>query len=343
MKEQSREAAEFFRKQGIDLPAYNTIENANDLDDLRKALGVAKVNLVGFSYGTHLGLAAIRYHGDHLNRVALMGTEGPNQTQKLPSTTEKSLKTLSKLVAQDPIVGAKVPDLVGLLKRILDRLEKQPATVRITDTRTNRPVDLTVGRFGLQVILIIDLPDTSDLPIFPALLYTIDKGDYSIFSRFLEKRYNQFSAGVPVMREVMDSSSGATRERIARIKREARNTLLGNIMNFLDVGEAFGNPDLGDEFRSDIHTTVPTLFFSGTLDNSCPPFQVDEVRRYFQNSVHIIVGNAGHEDLVVNAQVQQAVVDYFRGQDVGDRKIALPPLRFLPIPNTGADPGKRRD
>ena len=145
--------------------------------------------------------------------------------------------------------------------------------------------------------------------ILPSPLYV-----NHIFARFLERRYNQFSAGVPVMREVMDSSSGATRDRIARMKREARNTLLGNIMNFLDVGDAFGNPDLGDEFRSDIHTKVPTLFFSGTLDNSCPPFQGDEVRRYFQNSIHIIVENAGHEDMVVNAQVQQAVVDYLRGE-----------------------------
>jgi pimeloyl-ACP methyl ester carboxylesterase len=336
MKERTREAADYFRKQGIDLLAYNTVESANDIDDLRKALGVAKVNLVGFSYGTHLGLAAIRYHGDHLNRVALMGTEGPNHTQKLPGTTQKSIETLSKLVAQDPTVGAKVPDMVGLLKRILDRFEKQPATVRITDQRKNRPVDVTVGKFGLQLILIIDLGDTSDLPIFPALLYTIDKGDYSILAQFVEKRYNQLSAGVPVMRLVMDSAPGATRDRIAQIKREAKNTLLGNVMNFLDVADVFGNPDLGDEFRSAIHTNVPTLFFSGTLDNSCPPFQADEVRKYFKNSVHIVVENAGHEDLVTNPQVQQAVVDYFSGRDVSNRRISLPPLRFLPIPQTKA-------
>lgn len=332
IKERIREAAEYFRKQGVDLPAYNTIESANDIDDLRKALGVEKVNLVGFSYGTHLGLAAIRYHGEHLNRVALIGTEGPNHTQKLPSTSQRYIENLSKLVAQDPTVGAKVPDLVMLLNRILGRLEKQPATVRITDRRSNRPVDLTVGKFGLQLILMIDLCDTSDLPIFPALLYTIDRGDYSILARFMEKRYNQLSAGMPVMRFVMDSSSGATRDRIAQMKREARNALLGNVMNFLDVGGVFGNPDLGDEFRSDIHTSVPTLFFSGTLDSSCPPFQADEVRRYFQNSVHIIVGNAGHEDMVTNSKVQQVIVDYFSGRDVTNQRIALPPLRFLPIP-----------
>ena len=180
----------------------------------------------------------------------------------------------------------------------------------------------------------IDLGDTSDLPIFPALLYTIDRGDYSILARFVERRYNQIGAGVPVMMEVMDSSSGATRDRIAQIKREARNALLGNVMNFLDVGDVFGNPDLGDEYRSPIHTSVPTLFFSGTLDSSCPPFQADEVRKYFRNSVHIIVGNAGHEDMVTNPQVQQAVVDYFSGRDVSKQRIELPPVRFLPIPET---------
>jgi pimeloyl-ACP methyl ester carboxylesterase len=334
IKERSRDAVDFFRAQGVDLAAYNSIESASDIDDLRKALGVAKVNLVGFSYGTHLGLAAIRYHGDHLNRVALMGTEGPNHTQKLPSTSQKAIENLSKLVAQDPTVGAKVPDLSGLLKRILDRLEKEPATVRITDRRANRPVDVRVGKFGLQIILMMDLGDTSDLPIFPALLYTIDKGDYSILARFIERRYNQIGAGVPVMMEVMDSSSGATRDRIAQIKREARDALLGNVMNFLDVGDVFGNPDLGDEYRSPIHTSVPTLFFSGTLDSSTPPFQVEEVRKYFKSSVHITVVNAGHEDMVTNTHVQQAVVDFFSGRDVSKQKIELQPVRFLPIPET---------
>ena len=96
IRERSLEAAEFFRNQGVDLRAYNTIESAHDIDDLRKALGVEKINLVGFSYGTHLGLAAIRYYGDHLNRVALMGTEGPNHTQKLPSTSQKQIEVLSR-------------------------------------------------------------------------------------------------------------------------------------------------------------------------------------------------------------------------------------------------------
>jgi pimeloyl-ACP methyl ester carboxylesterase len=91
-----KEAAEYFRSQGVDLSAYNTRESAHDVDDIRKALGVEKVNLVGYSYGTHLGLACIRYHGENLNRVVLIGTEGPDHTDKLPSTSDNAVRRLAK-------------------------------------------------------------------------------------------------------------------------------------------------------------------------------------------------------------------------------------------------------
>ena len=44
-KERAGAAADYFRSKGIDILAYNTIESAHDVDDLRKALGVEKLNL----------------------------------------------------------------------------------------------------------------------------------------------------------------------------------------------------------------------------------------------------------------------------------------------------------
>ncbi|MCI0387403.1 MAG: alpha/beta hydrolase [Acidobacteria bacterium] len=332
-KERANAAAEYFRSQGVDLQAYNTAESANDIEDLRRALGVEKLNLVGFSYGTHLGLAAIRQHGAHLNRVALVGTEGPDHTRKLPSSSQRSIERLSKLVAQDQTVGSKVPDFGAMLKRVLDRLEKEPITVRIT-SRQKQPVDVKIGKFGLQMLIMRDLGDTNDLPHFPAFLYTIDNGDYSMLARLVERRFNEYGAGIPIMTLVMDASSGATRERDARIAREARTALLSGVMNFPfpAIGEVFGNPDLGDEFRSPIRTDVATLFISGSLDNNTPPFQADEVRRHFKQSAHIVVENAGHESMLDKPETQQAIVDFLLGKDVSRVKIALPPLKFRPIP-----------
>lgn len=332
--ERAKSAVDYFRSQGVDVLAYNTIESANDVEDLRKALGAEKLNLVGFSYGTHLSLACIRYHGKNLNRVALIGTEGPDSTDKLPSTSDKSLARLAQIVAKDPDIGSKMPDLTATLKRVLDRFEKDPVTVTVTDQRAKKPVNIKIGKVGLQFLIMRDLGDAQDLPIFPLWFYTMDKGDYSILKRFAERRYNQYGAGISVMTLVMDISSGASKARQKQIAKEAKTALLGDIMNFplSEMGAVLGNPDLGEAYRSPIKTSVPTLFFSGTLDNNTPSFQTDEVRRTFRRSTHIVVENAGHESMLIDAQVQQATVDFLRGQDVGKVKIALPPLKFEPIP-----------
>ncbi len=329
-----REAAEHFRSQGVDLAGYNTRESAHDVDDIRKALGAEKVNLVGFSYGTHLGLACIRYHGENLNRVALFGTEGPDHTDKLPSTSDNAVRRLAKIAASDPEIGAKVPDLYATLKRVLEKLEKEPARVTVTDRKTNKPVELTIDHDGLRFLIRIDLGDASDLPIFPAWFVTMDRGDYSILSRFAERRYNQFG-GAPVMTVMVDGASGATAARRKQIEREAKTSILGDMMNF----PAFNIPgisegiDLGDEYRSPIKTVVPTLFFSGELDNNTQPFQAEEVRKTFRNSTHIVIPNAGHESMLTESRCQQTMVDFLNGKDVSDVKIALPPLKFAPIPD----------
>jgi len=72
------------RAKGIDLSAYTTVASADDLEDLRLALGVPKISLFGFRYGTHLGLAAARRHPGSIERLILAGTEGPDHSQKLP-------------------------------------------------------------------------------------------------------------------------------------------------------------------------------------------------------------------------------------------------------------------
>jgi pimeloyl-ACP methyl ester carboxylesterase len=329
-----KEAAEYFRSQGVDLSAYNTRESAHDVEDVRKALGAEKFNLVGFSYGTHLGLACIRYHGANLNRVVLIGTEGPDHTEKLPSTSDNAVRRLAKIAAADPEIGPNVPDLYATLKRVLERLAKEPAKVTVTDRRANKPIELTISDAGLQFLIMRDLGDTNDLPIFPAWFVTMDRGDHSILARFAERRYNQYGGGAPIMTVMVDGASGASAKRRKQIEREAASAILSDMVNFPSFfipGISEGT-DLGDEFRSPIKTTVPTLFFSGDLDNNTQPFQADEVRRTFKSSTHIVIPNAGHESMLTEERVQQTMVDFLNGKDVSTVKIALPPLKFVPIP-----------
>lgn len=330
----SAQAVESLRNRGIDLAGYNTVESADDLNDLRQAIGAEKISLIGFSYGTHYSLAVIRRHSAYLDSVILVGTEGPNHTLKLPSTYDAQLRKISDLAAEDASIRSKVPDMVALLKRVLDRLEKEPAKIQVRSHRTREMIEVPVGKFGLQMIIRIDAGDGNDFPEFPLLFYTIDKGDYSVLKKYVERRYNQFSRGISGMSTMMDLFSGATPERLARIRKEAATSILGNAMNFPDmyISDLWGNPDLGDEYRGPLLSNTRTLFISGTMDANTPPFQAEELRWGFANSAHIIVEYAGHEDLLPNAEVQSAIVDFLGGKDVSYVRISLGKPRFKPVP-----------
>ncbi len=91
-EQRARSCAAHWRAQGVDLSAYNSQENADDLESLRQALGVEKITLWGSSYGSHLGLATLRRHGNRIHRAILSGIEGPDHTLKLPSKIQRQLE-----------------------------------------------------------------------------------------------------------------------------------------------------------------------------------------------------------------------------------------------------------
>ena len=181
------EAAEHFRARGVDLDGYTTIESADDLNDLRKALGVEKISLLGFSYGTHLAQATIRRHGKHLENVVICGVEGLDMTHKFPLNMDTQFKKLSLMAARDPEVARYVPDLYELTRRVFDKLEKKPMVVEVFDHDSGNYVKVPVGKFGLQLITRFDVGDASDLVAYPRLLYSIDQGDSSMLGWFLQK------------------------------------------------------------------------------------------------------------------------------------------------------------
>ena len=326
-----------FREQGVDLAGYTTVESADDLESLRVALGYQKLSLLGFSYGTHLALATMKRHGARLERVVLIGTEGLDQTYKLPSTYDRQLARLAALVARDPEVGGEVPDLTALLGKVLAQLEEEPLEVVLRDPATGADELYPVGPWGLRFLLRLDLGDGNDFPVFPRLLRSIEARDPRLLAWFVQKRLRGF-AGTSAMAVVMDYASGASPERLERIAREQRASLFANTMNFPfpAVGEGLDLPDLGAEYRAPFASDVVALFLSGTLDCQTPPEQAEEQRARMPRATHLVVANAGHEDILPMPEAQAAVAAFLRGEDVSGRTLALPAPRFVPL--TGARP-----
>jgi len=309
------------KAKGIDLAAYNTEASADDLEDLRVALGVPKISLLGFSYGTHLGLAAVRRHPASIDRAIFAGTEGPDHSQKLPHTYDLQLARLAQLEGK--------PDLVEVTASLLARLEKAAIEVEAKMPGQPAPVKLTIGKEGFQYLLRRDIGDTNDTANVIRMIRGAAQGDYAVLALFAARRFSELSGGMALMGTAMDCASGVSPERLARINRELPEGLLGVMTNFPfpQVCQVLKLQALPESYRKPIASTVPSLFISGSLDSNTPPYQAEEVRWGFPNSTHLVVENAGHESTLPLPEVQKAIVDFLKGIDVsGRRMVAASPL-----------------
>jgi pimeloyl-ACP methyl ester carboxylesterase len=63
------------------------------------------ISLLGISYGTHLGLTAIKRHPGAIHRAILAGIEGPDPTLMLPSAQQRHLEFLAAASSKDPVAA----------------------------------------------------------------------------------------------------------------------------------------------------------------------------------------------------------------------------------------------
>jgi pimeloyl-ACP methyl ester carboxylesterase len=331
LRENSNDCAFYWHNvQRVDLTGYNTNESADDLEDLRKALGANQISLWSISYGTHLAFAAMRRHPKSIHRAILAGTEGPDHTYKLPSNIQKHLEDLAAVIKSDPEVGKEIPDFLGLMKSVFDRLDAKPETVEITDSRTKVKVKVIVNKFVMQYIVANNI-GTTVTARFPALFYRASKGDFTNPAQvWLDESRSEIGSAMSYM---MDCASGQTAARRELIAREAKGTLLDDIFNFPfpEVCTAWNAPDLGDAFRAPLKSDVPVLFISGTLDARTPISNAEEYRKGFSNSTHMIIEGAVHSDplFLSSPKIKEGMMEFLKGQPVTTTKIQAPPMKFV--------------
>lgn len=89
------------------LQHMTTLDNAKDLDSIRRALGVDKVHFWGTSYGTYLGQVFMTQYPQHVDRVVLDSVADPNKgwyqsnlDQNVAVT--KSFRVFLEWVAKNP-------------------------------------------------------------------------------------------------------------------------------------------------------------------------------------------------------------------------------------------------
>lgn len=117
--------------KGIDLRGYVTRENADDLHDLKVAMGLSKVHLHGISYGSRLALEMLRRHPDDVAGTIIDGVM-PAHAAVL-SEGDKNLDELLTRIfaacAADTACNASYPDLEQALVQAQKKLDDTQVSV----------------------------------------------------------------------------------------------------------------------------------------------------------------------------------------------------------------------
>jgi pimeloyl-ACP methyl ester carboxylesterase len=267
----------------------------------------------------------------------LGGAEGPDRTYKLPSTVHRQLERIGELCAEHPVWKRHIPDFVSSVRGVLDRLERDPVVIELSDRAGGGTTSFGVGRFDVEYATAVGMADTRMLSLLPAWYAGMERGDFSLVTRepLLANYLSLLKRGVGhnAMGVLMDCASGATKERWERIEREARETVLGWTIDFPfpEIGEAWGHPDLGDVYRSPVRADNPVLFFSGSLDCRTPLDNIVEVQPGLPNSDTIVIEGAGHMDVFLSCPgAAEIMTRFFRREDVDFRpRSALRPFELV--------------
>ena len=310
-----------------DLNAYNTRESARDLEDLRLALDVERINLVAVGYGTQLALEYMRRFPRRVENAVLAGVEAPHQIYKMPWQIDATFEAISGIVSA--AVQDLFPDFYADVRQLLDTLVANPVRVVLSDL-ADRP-EVVLGRMDVERLLYNLLATREGIAELPRWVGRMQRGDYRDLGRLAYAA--RLNGGASLMTVAVDCSAGVPPERLEEIRAQAETAILRDFAN-MPLRAACGawtGTILGEDYREPVIVDTATLFISGSLDTRSPLDNAEEVMAGILSSWHLILEGAAHGDdlLLSSPRIAEVVAGFLRGDAPLMDRIVLPPIRFL--------------
>lgn len=165
---------------------YTSRDAADDLDDIRAALGVDKIAIATASYGTWVAQGYAIRHPSHLDRLVLDSTVGPDQNSDPFGVAQfKEGPALARALCHHGACrGLTGKDPYADLVKLYERLNAKPLKAQVVDPTGKRS---TVAIGGLQVVAL--LPDLDVDPNLraelPRAIESALRGDGALMARLV--------------------------------------------------------------------------------------------------------------------------------------------------------------
>ena len=284
---------------GANLGLYTTPIAADDLDDVRAALGYESLDLFGISYGTRASLVYLRRHPDHVRTVMLHGVAPVDQSMPLhfARDTQRALEGVLDECAAEAACRKAFPDGRRELALLIERLARTPATVEILHPDTGAPATVHLSRDVAAETLRYLAYSTAGAQWIPAFVHAGAAGDLRPLAEM----------GLFFRRDIVDSGSIGVYLSVtcaedlpwvdlAEAAREAQGTALGDYRAREQKAACALWPrgEIPADYRTMVASDKPVLIFTGALDPVTPSAHGDRVAKTLSHSRHIVVPDGGH-------------------------------------------------
>ncbi|MFI8962728.1 alpha/beta fold hydrolase [Streptomyces sp. NPDC053493] len=302
----AKECRDRLTADGVDLRAYNTTENAADFAALRKALGIHRWNVYGYSYGTDLALTYLRRHPRGIRSVAIDSVVPP-QIVSLPWAWDSAREGIQAIFAAceaQPRCESRYPDLSRTLTEQVRRLEAHPLSLTVAPPGGGNPVKVVLDGGTLVNLLVADGGALPAVDV-PAALDELAHGDPHRFAQA------QAAGATPVIGEFAHGLThsvacsewvpGHSKADVLRAGRRAfpgwPDTVLAHAPQLPfehDLCRVWNVPDRTPVQRVTTYSEVPTLIVSGTFDAKTGASWGPYTGRTLPRSTAVLIPGIGH-------------------------------------------------
>ncbi|MCP3168114.1 alpha/beta fold hydrolase [Myxococcus qinghaiensis] len=260
---------------GVDLDGYTTAATADDIEDLRKALGYETWNLQGLSYSTRLMLTVLRRHPAGVRSVILDSVLPPevNFDEVAAVNLLRSLDLVFDGCAIDRECSAAHPDLRQRFARLIATAERKPLPLVLKESVTEgRPVEVR----GAQVVeaLYTALHDPESIPLLPRIISRAAAGDYSELTSWVERSQGASTMSWGLRLSVWCSEEVPFEDPKHIAAQHSPAMGLGGVDEgtaSVETCRVWNVAPVPAEENTPVKSDVPTLIFAGEFDPDTPP------------------------------------------------------------------------
>jgi pimeloyl-ACP methyl ester carboxylesterase len=282
-----------------DVRHYTTAAAVEDLDEVRAALGYARVNLLGVSYGTRVAQVYLLRHADRVRSVTLRAVAplGFNIPRDGERAAQGAIARLLADCAADHACAAAFPRLAADLERVLARAAHAPTRTRVPSGRGDS-VDVVLDRTLVNQTLNALLLSAGTRQQLPLLLHRASNEGLAILAPVAAQVqaavYGQIPAGM-YLSVVCTEDAPALR---AEDRAASARTFLGAAAGIAGVCRGWPRgvvpPDARTGGRARVAWTGPALLVSGDADPATIADGAEALARSWPGARHVVLPATAH-------------------------------------------------